>query len=225
MDRSEFPNAERLQELREIGLFPYSLFTTRALGAASGIVCLSALRSEIGLLVEQIKLLLTLAGTVTEPAEIARVVIAVMRAAFPVATLPTLCVITVMLLTGLLQTRFYLRFGPVDQRIVRALTAHRSTWQRPLFRLARATVVLLSGGAVTLLLLRSFVPKTLALISSDPSTAVRWGAEFMQTAAIPLSVALCVAAVASWLTARFSFMLEHRMTPRGFSGQQGSDQI
>jgi flagellar biosynthesis protein FlhB len=207
LEKTEWPNKARLEELREQGIVHYSVFVSRAAGLVAFLCVLYALKSDI--------------------AALARMLPAWMRGGDPAAALggdstsallrlvllPPLSVFVVSFIFGFAQTRFLFRPASLALSWKRIYAVD----YRPPAMLGRAIGALIVGiaalafGIGAALILQRDV---LSLLNGNARLVPVWGSSLVLSL-IPLALIAAAAALAVWWgISRILFSRAHRMTRR-----------
>ena len=210
MERTETPTTARLQELREQGIVPLSVFSSRS--AATLLVLLSflMLRTRFSVVVQALHDFVR--GGAPEPWFQGENQHAVVAGVLSILIVPASAAFIGAILCGLFQTRFLVllsRVSPALERI-NPFAASRFLGIIHGIIFGAATVLLLFF--FSLVLLRLIIVDILALLHQEAQNLLSASGRFFEAVLPLLILVLAFAGFFSWLTVRNRFFAAHRMT-------------
>ena len=206
LDKTEWPNEAKLKRLREEGVVPLSLFSCRCVGSVAFLFTLWMLRARIAALGIALREVYN-AGVFSH--EAARLIAS--ETARLVVTPLAVCAV-VIVLWGLLQSRFLFRFGLVALNFQRLTKVHFPNPVGLFMRMFGAVALALILIAVGLLSARLCWTGVLYLLNNDRLYLGSWAPAVAQALLVPASLLLGVMALLGWLLSKFLFLAQHRMS-------------
>lgn len=200
MEHLEWPTKTRLEDLRAEGLVSYSPLASHAVGTLAVIATLMGLRERFGALIALSRQGLQVTGARHFIGECV-VLLAV----------PSIVYAVVVLLTGLLQTRFLLRVASVSLYLGHLNPVKRAS---PLGLLGRPFTAFLATAAIIFLGGVSFwflSPHILSGLNQDLQQYLVLPGKVVQSAMPGAVVLLLVLALFGWGWSWFIFMWKYRM--------------
>jgi flagellar biosynthesis protein FlhB len=202
-EKSEWPSASHLADLREQGIVPYSSFSTACIGTAALVISLYILEGRILSVIAKFRQqcagddfsLLQLFNRLESDLVVLLLV-------------PVLTVLVVRWLWGLLQTRFLFSASKLAFRFQFGLPAGDRLWRRA----ARYLLLLAACVLIVLLSFRYLFSDVMVLLNNDRTYWLAWPRHFLQKFLPILTGVLVCAGLVAWLWNRLAFMFEHRTT-------------
>ena len=202
-DRTEWPTEARLEKLREEGRVPYSKAATALV--ASGVVLLIILwwlKRWDSFLVSYAALFGRQSAPLAEFAKLA-------GSWFEPLILANVAIIAVVLLIGLMQTKFLFRLGLVGFDLSKLRLRER---KHPIAGVLVSLFWWLAGGIGAGALFYFFLPRLIAIFEQMPATAWRLFREGVTLFLPGVAVFFLCLALVVWLCGRFLFLVSNRMT-------------
>lgn len=220
MERTEWPDAEKLAELRSSGQVAVSSFSLVCLGSAAWLLALYVQRHELPVLQGLwLKLyarpdLLTQAAAEETLAQVFSILVRLFAA-------PAAVVAIAVLGGGLFQSACLIRPAALGLDLNKISPFAQPAWSGALRRLGLALLVMLLAVGASAGLVYLSAAGILGLLNLKREVVALWLPR-QYSAIMPFAlISLGLAAFFGWLIRRFTFMLEHRITKAEAERQAG----
>lgn len=211
MERTEWPDAEKLAELRLKGQVAVSAFSLICLGAAAWLLTLYVQRQELLTLRDLWFKLYAAPELILEPASEEAISQALSILSRLIAV-PAAVVLVAVLGGGLFQSACLIRPAALGLDLNKISPFNLPGWSGSLRRLGSGLLIIILASAAAAWLVYLTGAQILGLLNLKRELAVAWLPEHY-SAALPFAlISLGLAAFFGWLIKRFTFMLEHRIT-------------
>ncbi|MBX7137407.1 MAG: EscU/YscU/HrcU family type III secretion system export apparatus switch protein [Oligoflexia bacterium] len=217
-ERTEWPTAAKLGELRERGLVPVSrlaLWSGALIGCVIAVFVLGSTWNfpqrwlEIG------------AATQADSPNLMAELAAHQGEIVKLLCLPALGAALLVILAGVVQTRFLFRPATLAPQGERLWNPAAASFARPIARPLSAVLWLVLGIFCGFLLFSSQSALLLGLLNQSVAPGIARLTDMLKSYALIAAAAALAGAILGWIAARLIFMLRHRMTRREVQSEVG----
>jgi len=221
MDRTEWPSSAKLEKLREAGEIPYSPLVSRGAAALAVLLGLSLFGNSLSDFSDLYASLMDRSAQANIDLEQFASKFALLLA--KLVAFPLMAALSIILILGLLQTRFYVRASSASFDFSRLNRFGKLSFGSLITRPVENLISFCIAVALGFCLLYALLPGILTLLNRDLLYFKAWPSQEYKSILPGLILSLGILTFLAWGTSRIAFRWKHRMSRKELEAEGGED--